>query len=88
MGDFVPVKTLRVMPMKFEFISDIYNNLALAYLESFEIPAIAHKLKPKEKLFLYFKLKEEETKPQTRAFGDKSSYIEQTKNEEATAAHR
>ncbi|KAH8295838.1 hypothetical protein KR018_011691, partial [Drosophila ironensis] len=38
MGDYVVIKTHRVMPWKFEFLNEVYNTLALALLDQFEVP--------------------------------------------------
>jgi len=38
MGDYVVKKTNRIMPWKFEFINEVYNILALAYVDQYTLP--------------------------------------------------
>ncbi|XP_030375536.1 uncharacterized protein LOC115624829 [Scaptodrosophila lebanonensis] len=38
MGDYVMIKTNRLMPWKFEFMNDIYNTLALALVDQYNVP--------------------------------------------------
>ncbi|XP_017841086.1 uncharacterized protein LOC108598842 isoform X2 [Drosophila busckii] len=38
MGDYVVVKTHRVMPWKFEFIAEVYNTVALTLSEQYTVP--------------------------------------------------
>ncbi|XP_017001873.2 outer dynein arm-docking complex subunit 4 [Drosophila takahashii] len=38
MGDYVVKKTNRIMPWKFEFLNEVYNTLALAYVDQYTVP--------------------------------------------------
>ncbi|XP_020816001.1 uncharacterized protein LOC110190038 isoform X1 [Drosophila serrata] len=38
MGDYVVKKTNRTMPWKFEFLNEVYNTLALALVDQYQIP--------------------------------------------------
>jgi len=38
MGDYVVLKTYRIMPWKFEFMNEVYNILGLALAEQYHIP--------------------------------------------------
>ncbi|XP_016987924.2 uncharacterized protein LOC108050659 [Drosophila rhopaloa] len=38
MGDYVVRKTNRIMPWKFEFLNEVYNTLALAYVDQYTVP--------------------------------------------------
>ncbi|XP_034484040.1 uncharacterized protein LOC117789106 [Drosophila innubila] len=38
MGEYVVLKTNRIMPWKFEFLNEVYNTLALALAEQYHIP--------------------------------------------------
>ncbi|KAH8286471.1 hypothetical protein KR054_009817 [Drosophila jambulina] len=38
MGDYVVKKTNRTMPWKFEFVNEVYNTLALALVDQYQVP--------------------------------------------------
>lgn len=38
MGDYVVIKTNRIMPWKLEFINEVYNTLGLALSEQYVVP--------------------------------------------------
>ncbi|XP_017042437.1 uncharacterized protein LOC108088926 [Drosophila ficusphila] len=38
MGDYVVKKTNKIMPWKFEFLNEVYNILALAYVDQYTVP--------------------------------------------------
>ncbi|XP_017072286.1 uncharacterized protein LOC108108692 [Drosophila eugracilis] len=38
MGDYVVKKTHRIMPWKFEFLNEVYNILALAFVDQYTVP--------------------------------------------------
>ncbi|XP_016959551.1 uncharacterized protein LOC108030890 isoform X1 [Drosophila biarmipes] len=38
MGDYGVKKTNRIMPWKFEFLNEVYNTLALAYVDQYTVP--------------------------------------------------
>ncbi|XP_068142320.1 outer dynein arm-docking complex subunit 4 isoform X1 [Drosophila tropicalis] len=38
MGDYVVLKTSRIMPWKFEFLNEVYNTLGLALVEQYDVP--------------------------------------------------
>lgn len=79
MGDYVILKTNRVMCWKFEFINEVYNNLALALIEQYEVPRIAKTQSSKfESYATLFKLlhlpKDKQIEVKPFIFGDRSTY--------------
>lgn len=56
MGNYVTIKTNRIMPWKFEFINEVYNYLGLARINEFKIPADANLLTGKQRLLTLFKI--------------------------------
>ncbi|XP_055856612.1 uncharacterized protein LOC129919672 [Episyrphus balteatus] len=78
MGDYVVLKTRSVMPWKFEFINEVYNMLALAYVDKYvakDIPKNLTDFKPQERFNVLLKMpSEKEKKPVAFLFGNKSTY--------------
>lgn len=78
MGDYVILKTNRVMCWKFEFINEVYNNLALALIEQYEIlPRVAKSLRSGQysTLFRLLRLpKDKQIEIKQFVFGDRSTY--------------
>ncbi|XP_068156546.1 uncharacterized protein wa-cup isoform X2 [Drosophila tropicalis] len=56
MGEYVSIKTNRVMPWKFEFINEVYNYLGLARINEYKIPSDMKVLQGKQRLLTLFKL--------------------------------
>lgn len=56
MGNYVTIKTNRIMPWKFEFINEVYNYLGLARINEFKIPADSKLLTGKQRLLTLFKI--------------------------------
>ncbi|XP_054730577.1 uncharacterized protein LOC129239244 [Anastrepha obliqua] len=79
MGDYVVLKTHRVMPWKFEFLNEVYNTLALAYIDRY-IERINSQPVHFNKNRLLHLLRIPTDKNKDRAvsfvFGDKSTYQE------------
>ncbi|XP_002055232.3 uncharacterized protein r-cup [Drosophila virilis] len=76
MGEFVVLKTRRIMPWKIEFMNEVYNHLALSLCEMYSIPD--YKVSPYDndsmcRLLGVNPLKP--TEPQVVVFGDRSTYV-------------
>lgn len=56
MGDYVTIKTNRVMPWKFEFTNEVYNYLGLARINEYKIPSNMTVLQGKQRLLTLFRL--------------------------------
>ncbi|KAH8312110.1 hypothetical protein KR044_009439, partial [Drosophila immigrans] len=56
MGNYVTIKTNRIMPWKFEFVNEVYNYLGLARLNEFKIPDDMKLLSGKQRLMTLFKI--------------------------------
>ncbi|XP_017013125.2 outer dynein arm-docking complex subunit 4 [Drosophila takahashii] len=56
MGDYVTIKTHRVMPWKFEFTNEVYNYLALARINEYKIPSNMTVLQGRQRLLTLFRL--------------------------------
>ncbi|XP_017081817.1 LOW QUALITY PROTEIN: uncharacterized protein LOC108115080 [Drosophila eugracilis] len=56
MGDYVTIKTHRVMPWKFEFTNEVYNYLGLARINEFKIPGNMTVLHGRQRLLTLFRL--------------------------------
>lgn len=79
MGDYVSVKTHKIMPWKFEFINEIHNTLALAHIDQLIIPDCEDQhSSEEEQLFALMDLPmhEEFATMNLFAFGDKSTWTE------------
>ncbi|KAL5275744.1 hypothetical protein ACFFRR_001535 [Megaselia abdita] len=79
MGDYVILKTNRMMPWKFEFINEVYNILALAYIDQIYIPKYLDAFdSSKEKLYALLRvpLQDERLTINQFNFGDKSTWVE------------
>lgn len=77
MGDYVVLKTYRVMPWKFEFINEVYNTLALAHADRYTVNENLLKIKEKERLLVLLRLPTDKYKDVVQfVFGDKSTYQE------------
>uniref|UniRef100_W8AVF9 Uncharacterized protein n=1 Tax=Ceratitis capitata TaxID=7213 RepID=W8AVF9_CERCA len=79
MGDYVVLKTHRVMPWKFQFINEVYNTLALAYADIFmEPPDMNVHYDAKNRLIRLLKMPIDKNKDRVMrfVFGDKSTYQE------------
>jgi len=57
MGNYVTVKTNRIMPWKFEFINEVYNYLGLARINEYKIPSDKKVLTGRQRLLTLFKLR-------------------------------
>ncbi|KAM7348280.1 presidents-cup [Cochliomyia hominivorax] len=77
MGDYVVLKTHRVMPWKFEFINEVYNTLALAHADRYTINDNILQVKEKERLLILLRMPTDKYKDIVQfVFGDKSTYQE------------
>lgn len=75
MGQYYEIKTNRVMPRRFEFINEIYNILALAYLDQLKIPSNFFETNQSNRMFALLKIPIEKEKLEVKAiFGDKSTF--------------
>ncbi|XP_068159042.1 uncharacterized protein r-cup [Drosophila tropicalis] len=75
MGDYVAIKTNRIMPWKIEFMNEVYNQLALSLCEDFRLPPT--KVTPYDKNAMCLLLNIPIIKPldqQEFVFGDRSTY--------------
>ncbi|XP_046867330.1 uncharacterized protein LOC6641292 [Drosophila willistoni] len=75
MGDYVAIKTTRIMPWKIEFMNEVYNHLALSLCEEFRLPPT--KVTPYDKNAMCLLLNIPIVKPldhQEFVFGDRSTY--------------
>ncbi|XP_022209193.1 uncharacterized protein LOC111065371 [Drosophila obscura] len=75
MGNYVSVKTSRIMPWKTEFTNEVYNHLALSLCEGYRLPPT--RVTPYNKNSMCLMLNIPAIKPLERAvyvFGDRSSY--------------
>ncbi|BFG01389.1 uncharacterized protein DMAD_01151 [Drosophila madeirensis] len=75
MGNYVRVKTSRIMPWKTEFTNEVYNHLALSLSEGYRLPPT--RVTPYNKNAMCMMLNVPAIKPLERAvyvFGDRSSY--------------
>ncbi|XP_053947690.1 uncharacterized protein LOC128856416 [Anastrepha ludens] len=79
MGDYVVLKTHRVMPWKFEFLNEVYNTLALAYIDRYieriNSPPVHFN---KNRLLHLLRIPTDKNKDRAVSFvfGDKSTYQE------------
>lgn len=77
MGDYYITKTNRVMCWKFEFINEVYNTLALALCEQYQISKHRITNNPFLLLLKYLRLKQDTVKDVLPfVFGDRSTYQE------------
>ncbi|XP_017082120.1 uncharacterized protein LOC108115236 [Drosophila eugracilis] len=75
MGNYVVVKTNRLMPWKAEFMNEVYNNLALSLCEGYRLPP--NRVTPYDKSAMCQLLDIPTAKPLEHAefiFGDRSTY--------------
>ncbi|XP_062123807.1 uncharacterized protein LOC133837149 isoform X1 [Drosophila sulfurigaster albostrigata] len=56
MGNYVTVKTNRIMPWKFEFVNEVYNYLGLARINEYKIPTDMKILGGRQRLMKLFKI--------------------------------
>lgn len=79
MGDYISVKTNKIMPWKFEFINEVHNTLALAHMDKLVIPDFLEAfVQEEEQLFamMDLPLHEEFVVVKQLVFGDKSTWTE------------
>lgn len=79
MGDYIILKTNRLLPWKFEFINEVYNTLALAYIDDVVVPDYLDIFKSEEEKLLTMlglPLHEEEVTMMKFVFGDKRTWTE------------
>lgn len=77
MGDYVVLKTHRVMPWKFEYINEVYNTLALAHADRYTIIEDIMQSREKERLLILLRMPTDKYKDVVQfVFGDKSTYQE------------
>lgn len=89
MGDYVVLKTHRVMPWKFEYINEVYNTLALAHADSYQIPDDIMQSKEKERLLVLLRMPTDKYKDVVQfVFGDKSTYQEPDAPDYALIAYK
>ncbi|XP_030375442.1 uncharacterized protein LOC115624752 [Scaptodrosophila lebanonensis] len=76
MGDYVVLKTHRIMPWKFEFMNEVYNTLALALVEQYKVPK-HFKQSERNALLKVLRLPTDKSKDfLTFVFGDRSTHQE------------
>ncbi|EDW40281.1 GL24992 [Drosophila persimilis] len=77
MGDYVVLKTNRIMPWKFEFMNEVYNTLALAFAEQCIVPPGRSLYADKNGLLKLLRLPTEKSwDVQNFVFGDRSTHQE------------
>lgn len=77
MGDYVVLKTHRVMPWKFEYMNEVYNTLALAHADRYTIIEDIMTSREKERLLILLRMPTDKYKDVVQfVFGDKSTYQE------------
>lgn len=80
MGDYIILKTHRMLPWKFEFINEVYNTLALAFMDQLIIPGNLVEIFPSEEAQLFYlmglPMREEFAEIKKLVFGDKSTWTE------------
>lgn len=79
MGDYIILKTHRLIPWKFEFINEVYNTLALAHMDQVFIPKFLDRIETsKERLhvLLNIPLADERLVVNKFVFGDRSTWLE------------
>lgn len=75
MGEYYEIKTNRIFPRKFEFINEVYNILALAYLDKLQIPSDFFETEQSNKMFAILNIPIENEKLEVKPiFGDKSTF--------------
>ncbi|XP_065364632.1 uncharacterized protein p-cup [Calliphora vicina] len=89
MGDYVVLKTHRVMPWKFEYINEVYNTLALAHADRYTISDTILQVKEKERLLVLLRMPTDKYKDVVQfVFGDKSTYQEPDAPDYALMAYK
>ncbi|KAH8396757.1 hypothetical protein KR215_003905 [Drosophila sulfurigaster] len=74
MGEYVVLKTFRIMPWKFEFINEVYNTLALALAEQYYVPS-NFKFNERKAFHHLLHLETDKIKDTPQfVFGDRSTY--------------
>ncbi|KAH8418332.1 hypothetical protein KR222_000108 [Zaprionus bogoriensis] len=88
MGEYYVTKTNRVMCWKFQFTNEVYNILALALCEQYQIPKTAS-MNPQASLLRLLRLPSDKIKENvTFVFGDRSTYTEGEVTDPATLKAR
>lgn len=89
MGDYVILKTHRVMPWKFEYINEVYNTLALAYTDTFTVAENLLEIKEQDRLLVLLRMPTDKFKDIVQfVFGDKSTYQEPDAPDYALIAYK
>ncbi|XP_068146398.1 uncharacterized protein [Drosophila tropicalis] len=88
MGDYVVIKTHRVMCWKFEFINEVYNTLALALVEQFVVPKNLNPADPTTLLKLLHMPTDKLKDFVSFVFGDRSTHQEPDLHDPATVNAR
>uniref|UniRef100_T1GWB3 Uncharacterized protein n=1 Tax=Megaselia scalaris TaxID=36166 RepID=T1GWB3_MEGSC len=79
MGDYIVLKTHKMLPWKFEFINEVHNILALAYMDSLIIAHFVSSFSTEEEqlfVMMHLPLYEEVAVVEKFVFGDKSTWVE------------
>ncbi|XP_034659401.1 uncharacterized protein LOC117895683 isoform X1 [Drosophila subobscura] len=75
MGNYVVLKTDRIMPWKFEFMNEVYNTLALAFAEQCRVPHDKNRHSDKDALLKLLRLPTDKSwDVQNFVFGDRSTH--------------
>ncbi|XP_034659403.1 uncharacterized protein LOC117895684 [Drosophila subobscura] len=75
MGNYVVLKTDRIMPWKFEFMNEVYNTLALAFAEQCRVPHDKNRHNDKNALLKLLRLPTDKSwEVQNFVFGDRSTH--------------
>ncbi|XP_055905145.1 uncharacterized protein LOC129940732 isoform X1 [Eupeodes corollae] len=90
MGDYVVLKARRVMPWKFEFINEVYNILALTYIDNYlSTPQNLTDIKPEERLTWLLKLpKDRDKEPIVFVFGYKPTHRNEDSADQPMIGHK
>ncbi|KAL5277635.1 hypothetical protein ACFFRR_002708 [Megaselia abdita] len=79
MGDYIILKTHRLVPWNFEFINEVYNILAMAHMDEVYVPAFLNSFessKSRLHYMLHIPLPDERLVVDKFVFGDKSTWLE------------
>ncbi|KAH8356151.1 hypothetical protein KR200_002447, partial [Drosophila serrata] len=82
MSRYIEQKTHRTLPWKWEFLNDVYNILALAYLDRCTLPSNVDFLEPQNRYLLYL-LRPERVRDMSVTFGGTNIYLEIDREEKA-----
>ncbi|XP_017155449.1 uncharacterized protein LOC108164311 [Drosophila miranda] len=89
MGEFVVLKTNRVMPWKFEFMNEVYNTLALTLADQCRVPYKGFSHEQKDALLKLLRLPTDKSRDvETFVFGDRSTHQAPVDSDQAMSKSR